>query len=48
MEKEKNWKNWNTKHEYLCGAGYSIFLLDNNVGSVYAIVYPPHLSENVQ
>jgi len=24
------------------------FLLDNNVGSVYVMVYPPHLSENVQ
>jgi len=24
------------------------FLSENNVGSVYVIVYPPHLSENVQ
>ena len=24
------------------------FLLENNVGSVHATVYPPHLSENVQ
>jgi len=24
------------------------FFVDNNVGSVYVIVYPPHLSKNVQ
>jgi len=49
MEKEKNWKNWNTYHIHPYGAGYSNdFLLNNNVGSMYAIAYSPHLSEHVQ
>jgi len=45
---DENKKNWNTEHKNLCGASYCTFVLDDNVGSLYVVVYTTHLWENVQ